>query len=179
MAYNACLCYIYGSFNNVHWGVMKIQMFPSDSEWRHTYTWLSIYSGLALSVFWFWHWSYTGEIARDSSGWPRLFDIPLLIVWVFLLLIGARFLQFVHLQPRWKFPNLITDWARMGLVYYSVSGVAWNGVHDAWVGEDMFTVCVSASFLLSLGFLLYWYFNLAVYIDRWFCVLLAKWKRVE
>lgn len=79
-----------------------MQIFPLANERSAFYARLLWYGGIGSGTFlsfWFWDLIHTGEAARDSWEWPRLFDAPAVIVWVAVLAIVARLVEYAHTHP--------------------------------------------------------------------------------
>lgn len=148
-------------------------MFPQVGEWRGLYGRLPFYfiiSACFCLLFWLWHFSLTGEDARNSWGIARFSDSLSVSVWMLLLVVGARFAQYVHVQPRLKdkWPTHLISWARRWIVYYFALGIIWVSIYDVWLGSDILSASLVVPFLLVPAFIIYWWLALPLMLLRWF-----------
>lgn len=148
-----------------------MKIFPTQAEWPGVQRRVSLYgmiSSFAILIFWLCHFAYTGELAYDHSGLPRLLDAPAMMAFLFLLLIGVRFVQWVLLQPTLKEKNLIwaVDLSRKLIVCYLVFGLVVLGVDDVWQGIDFPRILIASLAILFASIFVYYWLFLAILVLR-------------
>lgn len=162
---------------------MKITTFPSDSQWVTLYQRVTLIAGFAcsaLTLFWIWHFDYTGEGLRGFRGMPRLWDGLILLPWLFTFVSGLRFLGYVHARTKPDHPLAprIVGWTAEFFVWYLVFGGVGASIIDVGRGGNMFTALFWTVLCVTLAFLLFWWLTgVAACIRRFGSQLLKlSWK---
>jgi len=149
-----------------------MKLFPSVSEWHRLYNRMLIYTAVSAStllLFWIQRFDSTGVRETGTNGLPRFWDGPAMIVWVLLLVVGARFAQFVHerTMPSLSLSIELFCFFRKFSVYSLICWVVVSGVGDALRGGDVVASVRNAALLLSVSLLLYWWLAVPLAVMRW------------
>ncbi len=148
-----------------------MKIFPSGAQWLDVYRrvfWYTAISAFMVFFFWRWHFRYTGGRELNASGLPRAFDSLALALWVFVLLLQARFAYYVHTLPE-ATNNLLIRVAyhlRAATNLYLISGGLILAIWNVWNGVDLQEVAWNGCAILLCSLLIFGVFSITIGILR-------------